>query len=79
MLLRAALLLGLATPALAQEQGQRIAVVVGLSSYANLPDAVELDFARSDAAKIAKALYDEAHFDNVFLLADGEANREAIR
>lgn len=82
MLLRCALLLGLASPAFAQAppvDNTRVAVVVGLSSYASLPDAVELDFARSDAAKVAKALYDTAHFDHVFLLADGEASREAIR
>lgn len=56
-----------------------VAVVVGISAYANLPDAVELDFARSDAATVANALESEANFDKVFLLGDGEASRESIR
>lgn len=61
--------------------GQRnyVAVVVGLSTYANLPKEVHLDFARSDAATVAQALRDEAKFTHVFLLPDGEATREAIR
>ncbi len=81
MLLRTALLMGLISSAHAQDapQGQRIAVVIGLSSYNALPDAVELDFARSDAAEVAKALEDTAHFNRVFLLGDGEADRESIR
>jgi hypothetical protein len=81
MLLRTALLMGLISAAHAQDapQGQRIAVVIGLSSYNSLPDAVELDFARSDAAQVAKSLEDTAHFDRVFLLGDGEADRESIR
>ena len=79
-LVPASLLLASTASAQAPEtQGQRVAVVVGLSSYASLPDAVELDFARSDAAKVSQALYDQAHFDHVFLLADGEADRESIR
>lgn len=56
-----------------------VAVVVGLSSYANLPDEVELDFARSDAATVAQALEERAGFTKVFLLADREATREGIR
>lgn len=77
-----------AAPVFAQETGEvappdpgrnTVALVVGLSSYANLPDAVELDFARSDAALIAKTLREEGRFTQVFLLADGEASRERIR
>lgn len=83
----AALLLG--TPALAQSspdgferppEGRKyVAVVVGLSTYQNLPDEVELDFARSDAALVAGALQDQAHFDKVFLLTDRESTKESIR
>jgi hypothetical protein len=57
----------------------RVAVVVGLSNYANLPKEVHLDFARSDAATVAQALKDQAHFTHVFLLRDGEASRENLR
>lgn len=56
-----------------------VAAVIGLSSYEHLPDAVELDFARSDAATVAKVLRRQAFFSDVFLLADGEATKEAIR
>ena len=55
-----------------------VALVVGLSSYENLPDSVELDFARSDAALVAKTLREDANFDEVFLLADGEATKPAV-
>lgn len=58
---------------------QYVAVVVGLSSYENLPDPVELDFARSDAATVARSLRELAHFDQVFVMGDGEASRDAIR
>lgn len=55
-----------------------VAVVVGISAYANLPDAVELDRGRSDAADVADALRSDAGFDEVFLLGDGEATRDRI-
>ena len=55
-----------------------VAVVIGLSSYKNLPDEVELDFARSDAAVVAKQLREHANFNHVYLLADGEATRENV-
>ncbi len=56
-----------------------VAVVIGLSIYANLPDAVHLNFARSDAATVAQSLSDNANFDKVWLLSDREATREKIR
>ena len=37
------------------------------------PDEVELDFARSDAAVVAKQLREHANFNHVYLLADSEA------
>ena len=56
-----------------------VAVVVGLSTYQNLPKEVHLDYARSDAATVAQALRDHAGFSTVFLLRDSEATRENIR
>jgi len=56
-----------------------VAVVVGLSSYDALPDAVELDFARSDAALVNKLLKSKANFTHTFLVTDGEATRENLR
>lgn len=56
-----------------------VALVIGISTYANLPKEVHLDFARSDAATVAQALRDDARFDQVFLLRDSEATKEAIR
>lgn len=56
-----------------------VALVVGLATYDKLPKEVHLDFARSDAATVAQALRDQARFDQVFLLRDSEATKEAIR
>ncbi len=55
-----------------------VAVVVGLSQYDHMPDEVELDFARSDAATVAGALQDAAHFDATFLLTDRNATKADI-
>jgi hypothetical protein len=64
----------------AQEPARNyVAVVVGLSTYQNLPKEVHLDFARSDAATVAQALEAQAHFTHVFLIRDTEATRENIR
>ncbi|MCO4743319.1 MAG: caspase family protein [Proteobacteria bacterium] len=70
-------------PALAQERvvaptGNYVALVIGISSYANLPDEVELDYARADAAKVADSLRNDADFTHVFQLGDGEATRDGI-
>ena len=59
--------------------GNTVAVVVGLSTYANLPDAVELDFARSDAATVHQALTDTAKYSHTFLVTDGEATKEGLQ
>lgn len=56
-----------------------VAVVVGLSSYENIPDAVELNFARSDAAVVEKSLRENAGFTKTFLLTDGKATRDGVR
>jgi hypothetical protein len=55
-----------------------VAVVVGLSQYATLPEEVELNFARSDAATVADALQDLGQYNYVFLLTDREATREKV-
>lgn len=60
-------------------QRNYVALVVGIATYANLPKEVHLDFARSDAATVAQALREKAHFDQVFMLRDSEATKEAIR
>ena len=59
--------------------GNTVAVVVGLSTYANLPDAVELDFALSDAATVHQALTDTAKYSHTFLVTDGEATKEGLQ
>ena len=55
-----------------------VGVVIGISAYEHLPDAVELDFGRADAATVAQSLEDKAGFDKVFLLGDGEATKQSI-
>lgn len=67
-----------APPVQAPAERAYVAVVIGISSYRNLPDATELNFGRSDAATVADALRKSANYDQVFLLGDGEANREEI-
>lgn len=86
----AGLVLGLAggllaaSPAQAQRAGDPhpdktyVAVVVGMSVYENLPDEVELDFARSDAATVASAFNEGGAFDYVFLLSDSNAKKADI-
>ena len=53
--------------------GRRIAVVVGISSYAKLPPELQLDSARTEAARVASALEQSAGFDEVRLLTDASA------
>lgn len=67
------------TPTPPPTQRNYVALVVGIATYANLPKEVHLDFARSDAATVAQALREKAHFDQVFMLRDSEATKEAIR
>lgn len=55
-----------------------VAVVVGMSVYQNLPDEVELDFGRSDAASVASAFSEGGAFDYVFLLADSNATKASV-
>lgn len=57
-----------------------VGVVIGLSTYKNLPESVELKYARSDAATVAEALRMRTGYDRVFGddLLDRSASREAI-
>ncbi len=66
-------------PLVPAEGANYVAVVIGLSSYQDLPDAVELDFARSDAAVVHKQLKAKANYTHTFLVTDGEATKENVR
>ncbi len=66
--------LGLSTPAFAKQ----VAVVVGISKYANLPDELALDSAREDARTLAGFLEDEGGYDEVHVLLDGVATKAAL-
>ena len=69
------LLLGLswARPAAA---ARRVAVVVGISQYQSLPAELQLPAARENARAF---LEDEGGYDEVHLLLDGVATREAVQ
>ncbi len=62
-----------AAPDSAAPQGRRVAIVVGVSSYERLPPELQLDSARSEAARVAAALEQSADFDEVRLLTDASA------
>jgi len=59
--------------------GKQVAVVVGLSSYGNLPDELHLESARDDARALGRFLEDEGGYDEVHVLLDGVAKKEAVR
>ncbi len=64
----------------AQEpEEKRIALVIGISSYARLPAELQLDNARTDAARVAAALEQSAGFDQVRLLTDASATLENVQ
>lgn len=62
-----------AAPEPAAQQGRRVAIVVGISSYERLAPELQLDSARSEAARVAAALEQSANFDEVRLLTDASA------
>ncbi len=72
------LLWGLGSAAQAEE-GQRVAVLVGVSDYANLPDSVNLPATRTDLPALASYLEQRGGFDKVHLLMDEAATRSAVR
>lgn len=56
-----------------EPEGKRIALVIGVSSYARLPADLQLGDARTDAARVAAALEHSAGYDQVRLLTDASA------
>ncbi|MDP2313901.1 MAG: caspase family protein [Pseudomonadota bacterium] len=58
---------------------KRIALVIGLSSYARLPAELGIDTARNDAARVAAALEQSAGFDQVRLLTDASATLDNVQ
>lgn len=56
----------------------QVAVVVGISTYMNLPTAAHLDYARSEAAELASVLREDGGYADTFLLADAEATRANV-
>jgi hypothetical protein len=74
-------LVALAGSAAAQDpvEGRRVALVIGLSSYARLPADLAIDTARTDAARVAAALEQGAGFDEVRLLTDASATLDNVQ
>jgi hypothetical protein len=62
-----------AAPEPTAAQGRRVAIVVGVSSYDKLSAELQLDSARTEAARVAAALEQSADFDEVRLLTDASA------
>ena len=58
---------------------QYVAVLVGVSDYANLPDDVELTTSASDVDALARVLENKANFNHVFTLTNAAATRDGIR
>jgi len=71
-----ALGVGLSVPAAA---AQRVAVLVGVTDYARLPDALDLPNTRVEVAELARMLQDSGGFDRVQILLDGAATRASVR
>lgn len=63
----------LGTSVAQEPEPKRIALVIGISSYAKLPPELQLDSARTDAARVAAALEQAAGYDQVRLLTDASA------
>lgn len=74
----ALLLLGLCSPTLAMA-GQRVAVLVGVTDYASLPDTLDLPATRADLPALAAYLEERGGFDKVHVLMDKAATRAAVR
>lgn len=55
------------------EEARRVALVIGISTYENLPKELALDTARSEAADVAQALEQQGGYDKVRLLTDASA------
>lgn len=57
----------------AADDGQRVALVIGISSYDRLPKDIALDTARSEAVNLAQSLERDGGYDKVRLLTDASA------
>lgn len=75
----AGLALGVASVGAQEPEPRRIALVIGISSYARLPAELQLDSARTDAARVAAALEQSAGYDQVRLLTDASATLENVQ
>jgi hypothetical protein len=67
-----------APPLVAPAGRSYVALVVGISAYRNLQDAAELNFGRADAATVRDSLKNDAGFEHVVYLGDGEASKANI-
>lgn len=74
----AGLLLGFGAAEAQEPEAKRIALVIGISSYARLPAELQLESARTDAARVAAALEQAAGYDQVRLLTDASATLENV-
>ncbi len=72
------LALGLGLPGSALADSRQVAVVIGLGSYANLGEEQALPEASATARQLARALEDEAGYQQVLPLVDALATRTAI-
>ncbi len=55
------------------DDGHRVALVIGISSYERLPKDIALDTARSEAVNLAQSLERDGGYDKVRLLTDASA------
>lgn len=78
MILALALLANAQEPPPEEPAAKRYAVVVGISSYQSLPPELTLPAAHGDAARVALALREEAHYDDVRLITDSEATKDRL-
>ncbi len=75
--LAAAAVVGLLAPSTAL--AERVAVVIGVGSYAKLDDSLDLPQATADARALAQALENDAGYDQVLSVYDALATRSAVR
>ena len=61
------------------QAAQRVAVLVGVTDYARLPDALDLPETRAQMTELARALQEDAGFDKVQILLDSAATRANVR
>lgn len=57
---------------------QRVAVVVGVTDYATLPDTANLPESREDVRALARFLEERGGYDQVHVLLDAVATRDAL-